>query len=113
MMKRALVLSALAATLCLPGSFAFSADQKEQIYGSQLMTEQERNDYRTKMRSAKTDEEREQIRKAHHVEMQARAKARGVTLPDEPPAGGGGMGPGGGGMGPGGGGKGPGGGRGY
>jgi hypothetical protein len=77
--------------------------QDSQIYGSQLMTQQERNEFRTRMRTANTVQEREQIRKEHHERMQARAKERGVTLPDEPPARGGGMGPGkGGGMGPGG-----------
>lgn len=75
---------------------------QERIYGSQLMTQQERNAYRQKMRAAKTQEEREQIRLEHHKEMQQRAKEKGVTLPDEPPARGGGMGPGSG-MGPGGG----------
>ncbi len=77
--------------------------QDRQIYGSQLMTQQERNEYRTRMRAAKTAEEREQIRKEHHEQMKTRAKEKGVTLPDEPPARGmgGGMGPGGGGMGPG------------
>jgi hypothetical protein len=85
---------------------------QEQIYGKQLMTEQERAEYRDRMRGAKTAEEREQIRKEHHERMKERAKERGVTIPDEPPTGrGGGMGPGGGGMGPGGGGMGPGGGR--
>ncbi|MEK6663537.1 MAG: hypothetical protein AABY73_06690 [Pseudomonadota bacterium] len=78
--------------------------QQEPIYGSQLMTQKERNAHRAKMRAAKTDQEREQIRLEHHKLMQARAKERGVTLPDEPPASGKGMGPGpgmGGGMGPG------------
>jgi hypothetical protein len=58
------------------------------------------------MRNAKTLEEREQIRKEHHEQMKARAQEKGVTLPDEPPARGRGMGPGKGmgpGMGPGGG----------
>jgi flagellar biosynthesis/type III secretory pathway protein FliH len=75
--------------------------QDRQIYGSQLMTQQERSEYRARMRAAKTQEEREQIRKEHHEQMKARAKEKGVTLPDEPPARGRGMGPGGGGMGPG------------
>jgi hypothetical protein len=67
------------------------------------MTPQERSEYRGRMRAAKTQEEREHIRKEHHEQMKARAKEKGVTLPDEPPARGmgGGMGPGGGGMGPG------------
>ena len=54
------------------------------IYGSQLMTPEERTAYRDKMRSAKTAKEREEIREEHHKEMQARAKERGVTLPDKP-----------------------------
>lgn len=58
------------------------------------MTEQERNQYRNQMRAAKTDEERAQIRAEHHERMQARAQERGVTLPDDPPARGSGMGPG-------------------
>ncbi len=77
------------------------------IYGSQLMTPQERIEHRNKMRAAQTLEERERIRAEHHTQMQARAKERGLTLPDEPPMPGGrmmgpgsGMGPGG--MGPGG-----------
>lgn len=68
--------------------------KREYIYGSQLMTRQERIEYHTKMRAAKTAEEREQLRKEHHDAMQERAKTRGITLPDEPPARGGGMGPG-------------------
>lgn len=88
--------------------------QEEVIYGRQMMTREEINEYRAKMRAAKTAEEREKLRKEHHEKMKARAKERGVTLPDEPPPrrgpgmgpGGGGMGPGKG-MGPGGGGMGP------
>lgn len=79
----------------------------QDIYGYQLMTPQERDAHRSKMRSAKTAAEQERIRADHHKQMQARAKERGVTLPDAPPAGRGpGTGPGpGGGMGPGGGGR--------
>jgi len=76
------------------------------IYGSQLMTTEERNEYHAKMRAAKTAQEREQIRKEHHERMKVRAKEKGVTIPDEPPERGKGMGPRdgmgpGGGMGPG------------
>jgi len=79
----------------------------QQMYGSQLMTQQERNTYRNQMRSAKTYEEQQRIRNEHHKQMQARAKERGVTIPEQPPAHGmgGSMGPGDGGMGAGGGGK--------
>ncbi len=109
-MKRRLIVSALAAALSLSAEFALAADpepakeqaqtqKQEQIYGSQLMTPQERADHRARMRAAKTAEERQQIRKEHHEQMKARAKERGMTLPDEPPAMGGGVGPSG--MGPG------------
>jgi hypothetical protein len=70
------------------------AQDQEYIYGSQLMTEQERAEHRAKMRAAKTEAEREKIRLDHHKKMQARAKERGVTLPDEPPPRGGGKGKG-------------------
>jgi hypothetical protein len=60
------------------------------IYGYQMMTSQERNEYRNRMRTATTAEERERIRAEHHAQMLARAKERGVKLPEEPPAG---MGP--------------------
>jgi hypothetical protein len=118
-MKRTLLYAALLAAM-LPafGTVAYAADQdqdrlrtRDQVYGSQLMTQEERNAYRDRMRAAKTEQEREQIRKEHHEQMKVRAKEKGVTLPDEPPARGRGMGPGKGmgpGMGPGGGGMGPG-----
>lgn len=108
MKRETLILSALICTMPLAAGSALAADpepakekapmQQERIYGSQMMTDQERADYRDKMRAAKTVEEREQIRKEHHQKMVERAKERGVTLPPEPPARGQGgmMGPGGG-----------------
>jgi hypothetical protein len=65
--------------------------EQDPIYGSQLMTVQERQDYRDLMRVAKTDVAREQIRLEHHQQMQQRAQQRGSKLPDEPPARGSGM----------------------
>lgn len=57
---------------------------QERIYGSQLMTPQERDEYRARLQAAKTAEERDRIRKEHHELMKKRAQERGVTLPDEP-----------------------------
>jgi len=91
---------------------------QETVYGWQIMTEQERAEHRAKMRSFKTEREREQYRMEQHERMEERAKERGITLPDVPPQRGQGMRPGngmGGGMSPGngmGGGMGPGGGSG-
>lgn len=96
------LLSALALGLMVSGAFAADAP----IYGSQMMTNQERVEHRNKLRAAKTAEEREQVRLEHHEQMKLRAKERGVELPDSLPAQGAGMGGRmgqGGGMGPGGG----------
>lgn len=60
------------------------AATQETIYGSELMTEQERNTYRQRLTEAKTEEERAQIRTQHHEQMWARAKEKGVTLPEQP-----------------------------
>ena len=96
-MKKKLIAAALLSIISL-GALALDQEKTQankpvQIYGSQLMTQQERDIYRAKMNTAKSTEEREQIRKEHHEVMKARAKERGVILPDDPPAKGG-MGPG-------------------
>ncbi|MDD3813863.1 MAG: hypothetical protein PHZ02_04385 [Desulfocapsaceae bacterium] len=106
-MKRLLMSSALAFTLFLfAGSVLAAAptpvrenaqiEQQEHIYGYQLMTPQERIEYRVKIRDAKNDEERKGIRKKHHNIMTIRAWSRGVILPADPPDRGGNMGVGGG-----------------
>ena len=59
---------------------------QDRVYGSQLMTRQERNEYGALMNAARTGKERDQIRQAHQEQMQERAKQRGMTLPDEAPA---------------------------
>lgn len=68
-------------------------EAKPQVYGSQLMTRQERIEYRNKMRGLKTQEERDAFRAEHHRLMQERAKEKGVTLPETPPPRGAGAGP--------------------
>lgn len=65
--------------------------ERERIYGGDLMTRRERNEYRNKMRAAKTKEEREQVRNEHDECMKLRAKERGITLPIISPVGAGGM----------------------
>lgn len=58
------------------------AQKRAPVYGSQLMTSQERAEYRARMRSLKTSEEREAFRAEHHRKMQQRAKEQGKALPE-------------------------------
>ena len=60
------------------------AQAQVQIYGSQLMTTAERTEYQSKMRTLKTDKERDAFRLDHHETMKVRAAEKGVTLPDTP-----------------------------
>jgi hypothetical protein len=101
MLKRTLKVAMTALSLTLGMGPLFSADlvanaAQEQVYGSQLMTRQERIEYRARLSAASTDEEKARISAEHHERMMERAKQRGVRLPNTPPAIGGGMGPGGG-----------------
>jgi hypothetical protein len=105
MKKFPLLLSALLFSLPTLAADAPAATQppaksSARIYGYQLMTPEERNEYRAKMRDAKTPEERQAICEEHHTQMQARAKEKGVTLPERARCGAGRNGPRGG-MGPG------------
>jgi hypothetical protein len=70
-----------------------STHAQERAYGWELMTEQERKEHQDRMRSLKTEQEREAFQAEHHKKMQERAKAQGKTLPDMP-AKGAGPGPG-------------------
>ena len=86
--KTGIIIALLNAGLLFVSPIAYSQDQ---IYGSQLMTQQERIEHRNKMRNLKTEQERERYRIEHHKKMQERAKAKGLSLPDKPPSSGKGM----------------------
>ena len=58
----------------------FSQLQDGEIYGSELMTARERNQYRERLQQAPNAEAREQVRAEHQQQMQLRAKERGVSL---------------------------------
>lgn len=55
------------------------------VYGTRLMTPEERSAYREQMRAAKTPEERQRLQAEHRKRMDARAKEKGVTVTEEPP----------------------------
>ena len=62
----------------------YSKDDDDEVYGSQLMTERERYQYREQLHSMQTPEQREEFRRQHHENMQQRAKEMGKTLSDYP-----------------------------
>lgn len=77
---------ALKATIPTPVLKSGQTEKQAQIYGVQLMTEQERNEYRARMLAAITSEERELIRNENHKAMQERATSHGMSLPEKHPA---------------------------
>ena len=52
----------------------------DDIYGSELMTRRERNEYRQALQNADNAEARERIRTQHQHEMKNRAQEQGVAL---------------------------------
>lgn len=79
------LLGTAAAFLLIAGS-AMAAEQgtMQNRPGRAMMTDQERDEQRAKMRGAASGEEREKIRAEHHQKMKQRAEERGETLPDAP-----------------------------
>jgi predicted secreted protein len=97
------LLAAVSLTVAMASSGAIAQDKvhgqvrmqpanPEHIYGSRLMTRAERIAHRAKLRQLKTEQERDAYRLEHHKLMQERAQAKGLTLPDEAPMRGAGMG---------------------
>ena len=81
------ILAIVATTSSLWFGAAQAQDQVQaqvQIYGSQLMSTAERTEYQSKMRTLKTDKERDAFRLDHHETMKVRAAEKGVTLPETP-----------------------------
>ena len=62
-----------------PDSAGFNENN---VYGHDLMSDEERDAYRERVMNAETRQEREQIEAQHRHEMQIRAKNRNVELDD-------------------------------
>jgi len=60
-------------SIALPGMDA--------IFGPELMSEAEKAAFRARLRSAKSDGERQAIRAERDEQMRLRAREKGVTLP--------------------------------
>jgi len=79
------MISIVLASAFLASGVTAIASEHNTVYGSQLMTEQERIEHRERMRNATSETERQKIRNEHHKRMQKRAKKKGLSLPEEPP----------------------------
>lgn len=80
---KSLVLAVLFAAAVAPVAAAEPARvQREIIPGSELMTTQEREQYRLRLRGAGTPQERERLRADHVRVMEERAQMRGLQLID-------------------------------
>jgi hypothetical protein len=53
---------------------------EERIYGNQLMSEQERLQYREQLMNAESEQAREQLKAQHKEKMQVRARNRNIKL---------------------------------
>ena len=85
----AIAIAIVAAVFSLPAL----AQDEEQVFGRQLMTQEELQEHRRMMQSLDTPEARQEYREQHHQRMLERARERGVTLPEEPGERGKGLGP--------------------
>ncbi|HEX2565904.1 MAG TPA: hypothetical protein VHL85_03535 [Burkholderiales bacterium] len=83
----------LAATLacgllaCPAVSGADEPPKRDLIYGAELMTHQEREQYRQRMRGARNAEEKTQAEDQHRKRVRERARKRGLELNAEGVAG--------------------------
>lgn len=60
-----------------------AAEEREYIYGAELMTPKERDAYRRSLQQAPNDEARSGYRQRHRERIQKRAKQRGKQLDDK------------------------------
>lgn len=79
-LNKSLSLIAGATLLASLASMPVAAQSEEQVFGRELMTQQELQQHRETMRNLNTDAERAHYRQLHHERMMERARERGVEL---------------------------------
>lgn len=77
-----LIAAAIMMAAALDAIAAQDSLKREIIPGSELMTSQERERYRQRIRGAKTPAEEEQVRAEHLRQVRERARLRGLRLPE-------------------------------
>ncbi len=65
-----------------PGGKGGAKGERKGGQAAELFTEQERAEFRTRMQNAKTPEAKQQVRAEMRTQAEARAKEKGVTLPE-------------------------------
>lgn len=83
-MKSKIVITAILSGVLLFPVFSVQAGNQEQVYGWQLMTDEERTEHMSTMQGLKTPEEREAYQMQHQARMQQRAQEQDITLPLAP-----------------------------
>lgn len=73
------------------GHMKDQVQKSDYIFGHQLMTSDERSEYRQKLQSLKTEQEREAYRMEHKKKIHKLAKAKGMLVPGNPSSPQGGM----------------------
>ena len=63
-----------------------NTQSQQQVYGRELMIEEEYAAHHYERRAAKTKAERQQIRKQNNELIGARAEQQGLGIPEEPPS---------------------------
>jgi hypothetical protein len=82
-MRALLSLAVCVYLVATPAVAADPAQQREYIYGAELMTAQEREAYRRRLSEAQTEDARAEHRKHHRQRLQKRAQQRGVPLDEQ------------------------------
>ncbi len=79
-LKTSFIRTAGAAILVTMASWPLAAQDNEEVFGRELMTQQELQEHRQTMRNLNTEAERAQYQQQHHERMLQRARERGVEL---------------------------------
>ncbi len=77
------ILLAVSLSALLLASPLNAAEDREYIYGAELMTPMERDAYRQGLQQAPTDEARGEYRQRHRQQLQKRAQQRGKQLDEK------------------------------
>jgi|GEM_PF-6669937 len=82
MYRKTLIAAALGVALAFGSAPGMAQDEPVQIYGADLMSEQEKQDYLRELKACRSAEELSAFRMEHYRTIAERARARGASLAD-------------------------------